>query len=193
MAGRTATDEAQWDFVYACYANTYAVRRKGLPDAGVFSLLAERMPQSIRVVLARQGSRPVAMAFSLVGGQFLWSLLGVPGRIRSTAFRDLFYQGMDYAIANGFQRFDAGAQGEHKLIRGFEPVITLLALPAPSGLESGGQRLPAAGEAGCAGVCRGGADGFALSAGLMFTTKRWTQAPPFCAARSQSIPTNPPV
>jgi predicted N-acyltransferase len=31
---------------------------------------------------------------------------------------------MDYAIANGFQRFDAGAQGEHKLIRGFEPVIT---------------------------------------------------------------------
>jgi len=52
--------EAQWDFVYACYANTYAVRRQTpYLTRDFFSLLAERMPESIRVVLAKQGSIPV--------------------------------------------------------------------------------------------------------------------------------------
>lgn len=118
--------ESLWDFVYACYANTYAVRRqRPYLTREFFSLLAERMPQAIRVVLARQGSRPVAMAFSLVGGDSFygryWGCLAEFDRLH---FETCFYQGMDYAIANGFARFDAGAQGEHKLIRGFEPVIT---------------------------------------------------------------------
>ena len=39
-------------------------------------------------------------------------------------FETCFYQGLDYALAAGLRRFDAGAQGEHKLIRGFEPVLT---------------------------------------------------------------------
>lgn len=119
-------DEAQWDFVYACYANTYAVRRQApYLTRAFFSLLAERMPEAIRVVLAKQGSRPVAMAFSLVGGDSFygryWGCLAEFDRLH---FETCFYQGMDYAIAHGLQRFDAGAQGEHKLIRGFEPVIT---------------------------------------------------------------------
>ena len=119
-------DEAQWDFVYACYANTYAVRRQApYLTREFFSLLAERMPEAIRVVLAKQGSRPVAMAFSLVGGDSFygryWGCLAEFDRLH---FETCFYQGMDYAIAHGIQRFDAGAQGEHKLIRGFEPVIT---------------------------------------------------------------------
>ena len=118
--------EAQWDFVYACYANTYAVRRQTpYLTRAFFSLLAERMPESIRVVMAKQGSAPVAMAFSLLGGDSLygryWGCLGEFDRLH---FETCFYQGMDYAIAHGIQRFDAGAQGEHKLIRGFEPVIT---------------------------------------------------------------------
>ena len=55
--------EAQWDFVFACYANTYAVRRQSpYLTRAFFSLLAERMPTAIRVVLAKQGTRPVAMA-----------------------------------------------------------------------------------------------------------------------------------
>ncbi|MCP1454836.1 GNAT family N-acetyltransferase [Pseudomonas kilonensis] len=119
-------DEAQWDFVYACYANTYAIRRQApYLTRAFFSLLAERMPEAIRVVLAKQGSRPVAMAFSLVGGDSFygryWGCLAEFDRLH---FETCFYQGMDYAIAHGLQRFDAGAQGEHKLIRGFEPVIT---------------------------------------------------------------------
>ncbi|MES2821226.1 MAG: GNAT family N-acetyltransferase [Pseudomonadota bacterium] len=118
--------EAEWDFVYACYANTYRVRGQApYLTRAFFSLLAERMPQAIRVVLACQGARPVAMAFSLVGGDSLygryWGCLGEFDRLH---FETCFYQGMDYALSQGLQRFDAGAQGEHKLIRGFEPVVT---------------------------------------------------------------------
>jgi predicted N-acyltransferase len=118
--------EAQWDFVYACYANTYVVRRRApYLTREFFSLLAERMPEAIRVVMALQGGREVAMAFSLVAGDSFygryWGCLAEFDRLH---FETCFYQGMDYAIAEGLQRFDAGAQGEHKLIRGFEPVIT---------------------------------------------------------------------
>ena len=125
LEGQQVT-EAQWDFVYACYANTYAVRRQTpYLTRDFFSLLAERMPESIRLVLAKQGSTPVAMAFSLIGGGSLygryWGCVAEYDRLH---FETCFYQGMDYAIAHGIQRFDAGAQGEHKLIRGFEPVIT---------------------------------------------------------------------
>ena len=118
--------EAEWDFVYACYANTYQVRGQSpYLTRAFFSLLAERMPQAIRLVLALQGARPVAMAFSLQDEQALygryWGSLADFDRLH---FETCFYQGIEQAIADGKQRFDAGAQGEHKLIRGFEPVIT---------------------------------------------------------------------
>ncbi len=118
--------EAQWDFVYHCYANTYHVRGQ-VPylTRDFFSLLAERMPGSIRVVLAHQHGRPVAMAFSLLDGDTLygryWGCLAEFDRLH---FETCFYQGIAWAIEAGLARFDAGAQGEHKLIRGFEPVIT---------------------------------------------------------------------
>ena len=118
--------EAEWDFVYLCYANTYHIRCQApYLTRTFFSLLAERMPEAIRVVLARQGGRPVAMAFSLIGGDSLygryWGCLAEFDRLH---FETCFYQGMAYAIDQGLRRFDAGAQGEHKLIRGFEPVLT---------------------------------------------------------------------
>lgn len=119
-------NELDWDFVYLCYANTYAVRGQSpYLTREFFSLLAERMPEMIRVVFALQDSRPVAMAFSLVGGDSLygryWGCLAEFDRLH---FETCFYQGMEYAITEGIKRFDAGAQGEHKLIRGFEPTIT---------------------------------------------------------------------
>ena len=90
-----------------------------------FSLLAERMPEVIRVVFATQHGRALAMAFSLVDGDTFygryWGCLAEFDRLH---FETCFYQGMELAIAEGLQRFDAGAQGEHKLIRGFEPVLT---------------------------------------------------------------------
>ncbi|CCG89019.1 GNAT family N-acetyltransferase [Erwinia piriflorinigrans] len=118
--------EAQWDFIYACYANTYRVRgRQPYLNRLFFSLLAESMPAAIRVVIASQQGNPLAMAFSLVDGDTFygryWGCLEEYNRLH---FETCFYQGMEYAIAHGLARFDAGAQGEHKLIRGFEPVLT---------------------------------------------------------------------
>ena len=118
--------EAHWDFVYACYANTYEVRGQApYLERAFFSLLAERMPEAIRVAFAHQQGRPVAMAFCLVDGDTLygryWGCLAEFDRLH---FETCFYQGMEQAIALGLTRFDAGAQGEHKLIRGFEPVVT---------------------------------------------------------------------
>ncbi|KAB8306060.1 N-acetyltransferase [Rouxiella chamberiensis] len=118
--------EAQWDFVYACYSNTYHIRGQSpYLTRDFFSLLAERMPEAIRVVMAQQNGRDVAMAFSLISGDTFygryWGCLAEFDRLH---FETCFYQGMEYAIAQGLVRFDAGAQGEHKLLRGFEPVIT---------------------------------------------------------------------
>ncbi len=118
--------EQEWDFVYACYSNTYLVRGQApYLTRQFFSLLAERMPEAIRVVLAIQAGQPVAMAFSLIDGQGLygryWGCLAEFDRLH---FETCFYQGIEQAISAGRPRFDAGAQGEHKLIRGFEPVIT---------------------------------------------------------------------
>ncbi|MDZ5601966.1 GNAT family N-acetyltransferase [Pseudomonas sp. RP23018S] len=118
--------QVQWDFIYHCYANTYTVRgRAPYLTREFFSLIAERMPEAIHVTIARQGSRDVAMALSLLGDETLygryWGCLDEFDRLH---FETCFYQGMEFAIEKGIHRFDAGAQGEHKLIRGFEPVIT---------------------------------------------------------------------
>ena len=118
--------EAEWDFVHACYANTYAVRgQRPYLTRAFFSLLAERMPEALRVLLALQRGRPVAMALFLLDGECLygryWGYLADFDRLH---FEACFYQGLDLAIALELTRFDAGAQGEHKLIRGFEPVLT---------------------------------------------------------------------
>ncbi|WP_067700163.1 MULTISPECIES: GNAT family N-acetyltransferase [unclassified Erwinia] len=118
--------ETHWDFVYTCYANTYAVRgQRPYLTRHFFSLLAERMPEAIRVVLATRHGQAVAMAFSLIDGSSLYGRYwGCLEEFNHLHFETCFYQGMEYAIAQGLSRFDAGAQGEHKLVRGFEPVIT---------------------------------------------------------------------
>ncbi len=83
------------------------------------------MPEAIRVVIAAQAGQPVAMAFSLLGADTLYGRYwGCLAEFNQLHFETCFYQGIEYAIAHALPRFDAGAQGEHKLIRGFEPVIT---------------------------------------------------------------------
>ena len=118
--------ESDWDFVHACYARTYQVRGQApYLTRQFFSLLSERMPEAVRVVLARQRERPVAMAFSLQGDGGLfgryWGCLADFDRLH---FETCLYQGIDWSIEHRLARFEAGAQGEHKLMRGFEPVLT---------------------------------------------------------------------
>ena len=118
--------EAEWDFVYACYANTYTVRGQApYLTRTFFSLLAERMPDALRVVLARQRERPAAMAFSLQDDDCLYGRYwGCLADFDQLHFETCLYQGIDWSIKQRLARFEAGAQGEHKLLRGFEPVLT---------------------------------------------------------------------
>jgi len=118
--------EADWDFIYACYARTYRVRgQRPYLTRTFFSLLNERMPKAIRVILANQGGQKCAMALSLTDGENLYGRWwGCLAELDGLHFETCLYQGMDYAIAQGLREFDAGAQGEHKLLRGFAPRLT---------------------------------------------------------------------
>lgn len=119
--------QAEWDFVYGCYASTYHLHgQHPYLTRCFFSLLAERMPEAIGVVMVKSPlGEPVAMAFFLRGGDTLYGRYwGCLAEFDCLHFETCFYQGLDYAIAHGIKHFDAGAQGEHKLIRGFEPALT---------------------------------------------------------------------
>ena len=119
-------DEADWAFVHACYARTYEVRgREPYLNPEFFLLLAERMPEALQVVMASLAGRRIAMAFYLRDGQALYGRYwGALEDIEGLHFECCFYQGIERALELGLRRFDAGAQGEHKLLRGFEPVLT---------------------------------------------------------------------
>jgi len=119
-------DEAVWRQFYPFYAATYYKRgQEPYLPAEFFILLNRYCQASVRLLFAMQGERPVAGALFLVGGDTLygryWGCLEEFDRLH---FETCFYQGMERCIAEGLKRFDAGAQGEHKLVRGFEPVLT---------------------------------------------------------------------
>lgn len=125
VTGAELTAEV-WDAFYPFYAATYLKRgQQPYLTPAFFQMLGESMPQAIRLVFARHDGRDVAGAFFLADKDALygryWGCLEEYDRLH---FETCFYQGMDRCIAEGLARFDAGAQGEHKLIRGFEPVLT---------------------------------------------------------------------
>ncbi len=125
LTGKDLTP-AVWDQFYPFYAATYLKRGQHpylTPE--FFQMLSVSMPEAIRLVFARHDGRNVAGAFFLADQRSLygryWGCLEEYDRLH---FETCFYQGMERCIAEGLERFDAGAQGEHKLIRGFEPVLT---------------------------------------------------------------------
>ncbi|MEH6492777.1 GNAT family N-acetyltransferase [Halopseudomonas sp.] len=118
--------EALWERFFPFYAATYLKRgQQPYLCRAFFSELSAGLSEAVRLVFARQDGRDVAGALFLVGDDTLygryWGCLEEFDRLH---FETCFYQGMDRCIAEGLKRFDAGAQGEHKLVRGFEPVLT---------------------------------------------------------------------
>jgi len=125
LAGDEIDDEL-FGQLYDFYASSFL--RRGMdpyfPPAFWAELLAT-MPDGIRVVLARVGARPVAAAIFFVGGGVLYGRYwGCEEDYHSLHFETCFYQGIELALAEGCHRFEPGAQGEHKLRRGFDPVPT---------------------------------------------------------------------
>ena len=123
--GRTAT-EAQWRAYHALYASTYD-RKWGYPalSIGFFTEVAESIPDRILLVLARRGARYVAGAHCFVGRDTLFGRnWGCIEQYRGLHFEICYYRLIEHCIERGLETFDAGAQGEHKLMRGFLPVET---------------------------------------------------------------------
>lgn len=118
--------ERDWDVFYACYMDTGA-RKWGTPylNRAFFSLLGERLGERVVLFIAERDGRPIASALNLMGGNCLYGRYW--GRLEDQPFLHFelcYYRAIDLAIARGLPRVEAGAQGEHKLARGYAPVTT---------------------------------------------------------------------
>lgn len=123
--GHDAT-EADWTFFHNCYSHTYALHRSTpYLTPAFFVTLARRAPGSVRLLIARRGDKPVASAFFLCDRTALYGRYwGASEHLPFLHFELCYYQAIEYCIAHGLQRFEGGAQGEHKLARGLEPIVT---------------------------------------------------------------------
>lgn len=116
----------QWSVFYEFYCATFH-RKWGEPrlTKAFFHSLESRLPGAAVLILAREGDQYVAGAFSLRGGDTLYGRhWGCLARHDNLHFELCYYRTIDYCIRHGLRRLDAGAQGEHKLSRGFVPVRT---------------------------------------------------------------------
>jgi uncharacterized protein len=135
LTGREVT-EAHWDAFWAFYQDTGS-RKWGRPylTRQFFSLLGEEMADKVLLILAYDGERPIAGALNLIGEDALYGRYwGAVAEVPFLHFELCYYQAIDAAIARGLARVEAGAQGEHKLARGYVPVTTWSAhyIPNPS-------------------------------------------------------------
>ena len=123
--GTTATP-ADWAFFHRCYASTYTLHRSTpYLNLAFFVELARRAPHRVRLLLALRGDSPVASAFFLCDRDALYGRYwGATEHLPFLHFELCYYQAIDYCIQGGLGRFEGGAQGEHKLARGLQPVVT---------------------------------------------------------------------
>ncbi|WP_243368272.1 GNAT family N-acetyltransferase [Microvirga solisilvae] len=118
--------EAHWDAFFAFYMDTGS-RKWGRPylNRRFFSLIGERMADRVLLVMAKREGRYIAGAINLIGDKRLYGRnWGCIEDHPFLHFEVCYYQAIDFAIARGLDRVEAGAQGEHKLARGYRPVLT---------------------------------------------------------------------
>lgn len=119
--------EEEWQAFYRFYHLTYYKRsgRQGYLNQSFFLTLAESMPDKIMMVQARHRGELVAGSLFFHDKETLYGRYwGCNHEFEFLHFEACYYQGIDYAIDRGLKRFDPGAQGEHKIQRGFTPVPT---------------------------------------------------------------------
>jgi predicted N-acyltransferase len=118
--------ESIWDIFYRYYQNTYQIRgQQGYLTRDFFRLINSSMPENIFLMMASKADEYVAGALFFKGADTLFGRYwGAEQDFDNLHFETCYYQGIEYCIQHGISLFDAGAQGEHKLRRGFEPVTT---------------------------------------------------------------------
>lgn len=118
--------EAVWDDFFAFYMDTGS-RKWGRPylTRSFFSLIGQSMADRIVLVMARRASRYIAGAINFVGADALYGRhWGCREDHPFLHFEVCYHQAIDHAIALKLARVEAGAQGDHKIARGYEPVLT---------------------------------------------------------------------
>jgi predicted N-acyltransferase len=119
-------EPADWDSMWAFYQDTGS-RKWGRPylTREFFDIAGERLGDRLLLFLACRGGLPIAGALNLVGPDTLYGRYwGTIEDVPFLHFELCYYQAIEWAIANGLKSVQAGAQGEHKVARGYEPVIT---------------------------------------------------------------------
>ncbi len=125
LTGRDLTEDV-WDQFFAFYMDTGS-RKWGRPylTREFYSLIGERMPNDILLVMAKRNGRYVAGAINFIGSETLfgrhWGCIEDHPFLH---FEVCYHQAIDFALENGLKTVEAGAQGEHKLARGYLPVTT---------------------------------------------------------------------
>ena len=124
-----AITEAHWDAFWHFYQDT-GQRKWGRPylTRAFFSMLGATMGERVLLMLALRDGRPIAGALNFIGGDCLYGRYwGASEDVPFLHFELCYYQAIDWAIAHGLARVEAGAQGAHKLARGYRPVATVSA------------------------------------------------------------------
>ncbi len=118
--------EADWDLFMRCYATTYAAHYSTpYLNRRFFLRIAESMPDNLLMVTAQRDGRSIAAALALFGDEHLYGRYwGAIEFVPCLHFETSYYQMIEFAIERKLKVFEGGAQGEHKLARGFEPVTT---------------------------------------------------------------------
>jgi len=125
LTGEQLTEET-WSAVFPLIARTF-MQRGSIPyfNQAFFVALGKALPDSLLVITAEKEEQIIGAAVFFCGPQTLYGRYwGSDGDYDALHFETCYYQGIDYCIATGKQRFEPGTQGEHKISRGFSPVAT---------------------------------------------------------------------
>jgi predicted N-acyltransferase len=119
-------DDALWATVYEFYADTfYRHGHEPYLNLDFFKRIGRRMPDRLMLKIAQLNGVPIAVAIFFIGDAALYGRYwGAGGNYHSLHFETCYYQGIEYCIEHGLQRFEPGTQGEHKVPRGFVPTLT---------------------------------------------------------------------
>jgi predicted N-acyltransferase len=118
--------EADWDFFYRCYERTY-LEHGNAPylTRDFFRRMAASMPENWLLFIAEREGQPIASSLIGIGGEVAYGRYwGALERVDCLHFEACYYQPLAWCIAQGYARFEGGAQGEHKMARALLPVKT---------------------------------------------------------------------
>lgn len=122
-----AIQPAVWQLFYYLYERTYAKRNgtRGYLTQPFFQQIARTMSEQVAMAVAYKEGQPIACALYFFDSDSLYGRYwGSIDEFQFLHFELCYYQGIEFALAKGLHKYDAGAQGEHKIMRGFEPLKT---------------------------------------------------------------------